>query len=130
MAYEIRDMSGSLFRSEDKDPNDPSHDKRADFSGQGLINGVPMWINGWVKTAKNGKKYFSLSFKPKDQQQRAQQGQGRQQAPQQPQQQGGYPNQSRDQQQPSNQRGGGGGGSPRTNWDRDPVDDIPFAPDR
>lgn len=46
-------------------PNHP------DYTGQCEINGVQMWISGWIKEGKPGgkmagKKFFSLSFKPKD----------------------------------------------------------------
>ena len=116
MAFEQKPNSGSIFNNERKE-----QESHPDRTGSCNIDGRDYWVNGWLKKTKDGKPYLSLSFKPKDQQ-RAQQGQGRQQAPQ---QQGGYPNQSRDQQPGNNQRGGGGG-PPRTNWDRDPDDQIPF----
>ncbi len=62
MAYELRDMSGSLFRNDRK-----SNDKSPDYQGTVMINGVEMWINGWLKEGNNGK-FFSLAFKPKEQQ--------------------------------------------------------------
>lgn len=61
--------SGMLARNDRKQqPNHP------DFTGQCEVNGVPMWISAWTKEGKPGtklagKKFFSLSFKPKDQQQ-------------------------------------------------------------
>jgi len=40
---------GALFRDDDKDPNDDKD-----------------WLSGWVRTSKkSGKKYLSLSIKPK-----------------------------------------------------------------
>lgn len=71
--YEQRDNSGSLFRNEKKEQ--PNH---ADYTGNGMIGGEEYWINAWVKEAKNGKKYFSFSFRPK--QQRSQQSGGNQQS--------------------------------------------------
>ncbi len=60
MAYELRDMSGSLFRNSNK-----KSDNHPDYSGTVMINGVEMFINGWLKEGNNGK-FFSLAFKPKD----------------------------------------------------------------
>ena len=34
-------------------------------TGSGNLDGVDFWINAWVKE-KDGKKYFSFSFKKKD----------------------------------------------------------------
>ena len=122
MAFEKRDNSGSLFRNDKKDANDPSHDKFADYTGQIMVAGQEFWLNAWLKTAKNGNKYFSMSIKPKDQQQRgAPQGGG-----------GGGGNRApqRSQQSYDDQRGGGrGGGDGRhsRDYDKPIVDDsIPF----
>jgi hypothetical protein len=61
MAFEPRDMTGSLFdNSARKDK--PSHPDR---SGQALIDGREYWVNGWIKKDKNGKPWLSLAFKPK-----------------------------------------------------------------
>lgn len=65
MAYD-NNNSGMLARNERKvQPNHP------DFTGQCEIGGVQYWISGWVKDGKQGskmegKRYFSLAFKPKD----------------------------------------------------------------
>jgi len=53
---------GALFRNDDKDQND---DKDRDYSGTLDVEGTEYWISGWVRTSKNGKKYLSLSVKPK-----------------------------------------------------------------
>lgn len=67
MAYEQRDNTGSLFRNENRQTdNHPTH------TGQSLIvcphcqAKTAYWDSAWVKEAKDGKKYFSLSYKPKD----------------------------------------------------------------
>lgn len=49
-------------------------DTHPDYQGSCEVNGVPMWISGWTKTGKEGskmagKKFMSLSFKPKDEKQ-------------------------------------------------------------
>ena len=54
---------GALFRNDDKDPND---DKDRDYSGSLDIEGTEYWLSGWVRTSKkSGRKYLSLSIKPK-----------------------------------------------------------------
>ena len=53
---------GALFRNDDKDPND---DRDRDYNGTLDVQGTEYWISGWVRTSKNGKKYLSLSIKPK-----------------------------------------------------------------
>jgi hypothetical protein len=53
---------GALFRNDDKDPND---DKERDYSGTLDVEGSEYWLSGWVHTSRSGKKYLSLSVKPK-----------------------------------------------------------------
>jgi hypothetical protein len=53
---------GALFRNDDKNPND---DRGRDYNGTLNVEGTEYWISGWVRTSKNGKKYLSLSVKPK-----------------------------------------------------------------
>ena len=61
MAYETKDMTGSLFQNKEK-----KSDNHPDYSGSMRINGVDMWISGWRKTSGNGTQFLSLAFKPKD----------------------------------------------------------------
>ena len=63
MAYEVRELSGSLFKNDEK-----KEETHADFNGSAKIGGVDYWVNAWTKTyEKEGvkRKYYSLSFKPK-----------------------------------------------------------------
>lgn len=60
MAYEMKDMTGSLFKNKRKES-----DNHPDYTGSVLINGVEMWISAWLKQG-NSEKYMSLAFKPKD----------------------------------------------------------------
>jgi hypothetical protein len=53
---------GALFRNDAKEAND---DKDRDYGGSINVEGTEYWISGWVRTSKNGKKYLSLSIKPK-----------------------------------------------------------------
>jgi hypothetical protein len=61
MAFEQRDMSGSLFKNDKR-----QNDKQPEYKGDCLIDGVAYWISAWVKDSKNGK-FFSFAFKPKEQ---------------------------------------------------------------
>lgn len=61
--YQQKDNSGSLFRNDRKES-----DKHPDYKGNAKIDGVDYWISAWLKE-KNGQKYFSFSFQPKQQQQ-------------------------------------------------------------
>lgn len=63
MAYEQRDMSGTLFKNEDKQEGD----KRPNAKGTALIDGVEYWVDAWTKDGKKGK-FQSLAFKRKDEQ--------------------------------------------------------------
>lgn len=65
MAYEQRDNSGSLFKNEKKEK-----DSHPDYTGNGMIDGREYWFSAWIKTAKNGSKFMSLAFKPKEEQHR------------------------------------------------------------
>lgn len=61
MAYEQKDNSGALFKNTRKrDDNDPV------YTGNGMIDGKDYWFSAWMKVAKDGQKFMSLSFKPKE----------------------------------------------------------------
>jgi hypothetical protein len=54
-------MRGVLFKA-DKE----GVETRPDYRGQCEINHVQFWMDAWIKTSKkDGKKFMSLSFKPK-----------------------------------------------------------------
>ena len=57
---------GVLFNNKEK----KSKDNDPDYSGSINFNGVDCWLNGWIKESREGKKFFSLSVRPKDQQAR------------------------------------------------------------
>jgi uncharacterized protein (DUF736 family) len=65
MAFEPKNDSGLLFRNDRRES-----DSHPEFRGDGIVNGEAVWINAWVKESKKtGKKFFSLSFKPKQEHQ-------------------------------------------------------------
>jgi hypothetical protein len=51
---------GTLFKNDDK--QEPGH---SDYNGSINVDGVEYWLNAWIKEAKSGKKFMSLSVKPK-----------------------------------------------------------------
>lgn len=52
---------GALFKNDQK-----ASDKHPDYKGQANVDGVDCWVDAWIKTAESGRKYMSLSIKPKD----------------------------------------------------------------
>jgi hypothetical protein len=53
---------GALFRDDKK-----VDDGDRDYSGQLNVGGVEYWLSGWIKTSsKTGRKFLSLSLKPKN----------------------------------------------------------------
>ena len=65
MAFEQRDMSGSMFKNDDKDKEGANPDW-PDRKGQAMIGGVMYWVSGWLKTTKGGQPWLSLAFKVKN----------------------------------------------------------------
>lgn len=61
MTFVQKDMSGSLRENDRKEK-----DSHPDYRGDATINGVQVWLSGWLKQDRNGNTYMSLSFKPKD----------------------------------------------------------------
>jgi hypothetical protein len=61
MAYEQRELTGSLFKNDRKEK-----DTHADYRGSALIDGDEYWIDAWLNESSSGVKYMSLKFKVKD----------------------------------------------------------------
>ena len=57
MAYQIHEMSGSLFRCKEK-----RSDKSPDYTGSCVIHGKKFNVSGWIKQSGSGVKYMSLAF--------------------------------------------------------------------
>lgn len=52
---------GSLFDNDKKEK-----ETHPDFTGSINVDGKEYWLNGWKKTSKTGKRFFSLSVNPKN----------------------------------------------------------------
>ena len=61
VSFEHKPNRGSLFKNTDK-----QNDDDRDYTGSALIGGEQMWVSAWVKEGKSGRKFLSLSFKPKN----------------------------------------------------------------
>lgn len=61
MAWEQKPNTASLFKNDDRTEDTHPHAK-----GTALIDGVEYWVSAWTKTTKDGNKWQSLAFKPKD----------------------------------------------------------------
>ena len=55
---------GALFRNNRKE-----QDSHPDHTGSINIDGKEYYLNAWIKTSQSGNKFFSLSVKPKDENQ-------------------------------------------------------------
>ncbi len=62
MAYEQRELSGSLFKNDKREKDTHPHAK-----GTALIDGVEFWVSAWTKESAKGERYQSLAFQKKEQ---------------------------------------------------------------
>ena len=61
MTYD-NNNSAVLFKNDRKEK-----DNHPDYNGNAEVDGKEYWLNAWVKeSSKTGKKFFSLSFTPKE----------------------------------------------------------------
>jgi hypothetical protein len=59
--FEHKPNRGSLFKNTDK-----QGDQDRDYAGSALIGDREWWVSAWISEGKSGRKYLSLSFKPRD----------------------------------------------------------------
>lgn len=60
MSFELKDNSGSIWVNDRKE-----RETHPDRTGTVKVGGREYYISGWLKETSQGKKYLSLSFKPK-----------------------------------------------------------------
>lgn len=60
MSYD-NNLSGALFKNDKKET-----EKHPDYKGSCEINGTEYWVSSWLNESKNGRKYLSLKFSPKE----------------------------------------------------------------
>jgi len=61
MAYEQKDMTGSLFKNNRKE-----RDTQPAYTGSVTLNGEQYWLSAWLKKDKHSETYMSLALKPKE----------------------------------------------------------------
>ena len=61
MADYDRTNTGALFKNDRKES-----ERHPDYTGSINVGGTDYWLSAWLKTDRNGKKFMSLSVKPKD----------------------------------------------------------------
>ena len=67
MAFEQKDMSGTLFKNDKREKDSHPHAR-----GSAMVDGVEYWVSAWTKDGAKGK-FQSLSFQRKEPRQQAQQ---------------------------------------------------------
>ena len=63
MAYEQKDLTGSLFKNERK-----TTDQHPGMTGSALIDGVAYFVDSWKNVDSKGQPYLSMKFKRKEKQ--------------------------------------------------------------
>jgi len=53
--------SGALFKNDKK-----TQEKHPDYRGEAEVDRKKYYISAWIKTAKSGAKFMSLTYTPKD----------------------------------------------------------------
>lgn len=61
MAYERKNNTGSLFKNDKM-----TSEKSPEYKGTVLIEGVEYWQSAWVKSTKDGRKFFEQAFTRKE----------------------------------------------------------------
>lgn len=61
MAFEMKELSGSLFKNDRRE-----QESQPNARGAALIGGVEYWVSAWTKKDKNGNPWQSLAFTPKE----------------------------------------------------------------
>lgn len=59
--FEQKDGQGALFKNDKK-----QKDAHPDYVGNIKVEGIEFRLSAWIKTAKSGTKYMSISAMPKE----------------------------------------------------------------
>ena len=57
MAFEMKELRGSLFRNNKKEKN-----SQPDYNGSCKVNGVEYRLSAWLKETAQGEKFFSMAL--------------------------------------------------------------------
>ena len=60
MAFEKKNNAGALWKNERK-----ASDNHPDLTGNAVIDGKEVYVSAWMKTDRNNKRFYSLSFRAK-----------------------------------------------------------------
>ena len=55
-------LRGALFKNRKR-----TEERQPEYTGNCEINGQQFWVSAWVKESKNGEKFFSMAYTPKEQ---------------------------------------------------------------
>ena len=55
-------LRGALFKN-----NKRTEERQPEYTGNCEIDGKEYWVSAWVRESKNGNKFFSMSYTPKEQ---------------------------------------------------------------
>lgn len=58
MAYELKEMQGSLFKN-----NKKTTELQPDYTGKFKVNGVELQLSAWVAKTKSGETYLNIKAK-------------------------------------------------------------------
>ena len=64
MTFQHKENSGSIFKNDKREK-----ETQPQMRGDALIGGVEYWVSAWTKEDKNGNRFQSLAFTPKNEQQ-------------------------------------------------------------
>jgi hypothetical protein len=54
-------LRGALFKN-----NKRTKDTQPEYTGNCEINGTEFWVSAWIRESKNGEKFFSMAYTPKE----------------------------------------------------------------
>jgi len=58
MAYELKELQGSLFKNSKK-----TTEQHPDYTGKLKVNGVELMLSAWVAKTKDGSSYLNIKAK-------------------------------------------------------------------